>query len=463
VIDFDKNIHAYSGHSEREAFEGKNLIVAILDEISAFALESNTGNASADTAHATYEMYKASVVSRYAQYGKVVLLSWPRFYGDYIWQRYGGFDDPDKGIIGAIADNGKAKETLIKSHTFKLYEDLPDGTEGNEFTIEWEEDIILRYSMPGVFAMRRPSWEVNPTKDIDIDYKNSFYVNAADALSRFACMPNDNTDDTFFKNKELIETSFITQNGVDSDGVFHVNFKPKPDKQYYVHVDLSKVHDRCAVALAHVEKWVAMSGDKFGDLYPMVRVDAVRGWKPSKEQPMDYKAVTDYILSLQRRGFNIKLVTFDRWNSHDTMNFLESKGMETDLLSVGTEHYDDFLSVMYDDRLQGPKIPELVKELRELRKFYKGTKIVVDHPRSGFKDLSDAVCGSIFNAIAHTPKQTNREVEVISYKTVAKRQRQEEAMQQSEDGVIRPPKRRPMPADLERELHENTISSMKLL
>ena len=31
VMDFDKNVHVYSGHSEREAFEGKNLIMAILD------------------------------------------------------------------------------------------------------------------------------------------------------------------------------------------------------------------------------------------------------------------------------------------------------------------------------------------------------------------------------------------------------------------------------------------------
>jgi len=39
-IKFNKNVTVYSGHSEREAFEGYNVLVAVLDEISGFALES---------------------------------------------------------------------------------------------------------------------------------------------------------------------------------------------------------------------------------------------------------------------------------------------------------------------------------------------------------------------------------------------------------------------------------------
>ena len=51
---------------------------------------------------------------------------------------------------------------------------------------------------------------------------------------------------------------------------------------------------------------------------------------------MDYAEVIGFILALRRRGFHIKLVTFDRWNSVDTMNTLTSKGIETDRLSVDT-------------------------------------------------------------------------------------------------------------------------------
>lgn len=453
VIEFSKNITVYSGHSQREAFEGLNLLVAILDEISGFALESNTGNDLADTADATYNMYRASVDSRFSL-GKVILLSFPRFRGDYIQQRYGPeFNDSNKGIIGAVAE----KEVILRTHTFKIREELPDGTEGNEFTIEWEEDHITRYSFPGLFALRRPTWEVNPTKSIE-DFKRAFMTNKADALGRYACIPSDSTDDTFIKNKQALEESFITQNGVDNHGVFALNFQPKEDKEYYIHVDLSKVHDRCAVALAHVEKWVTHGEGRLTDLYPVVRVDAVRWWKPSKDQPMDYREVQNYIISLKRKGFNIKVVSFDRWQSLDVMNFLETHHMNTETLSVANKHYDDFLSVLYDERLVGPKIPELVTELRELRYI----KDKIDHPRTGYKDLSDAVCGAIWNSINYTTKPQNREIEIISYKSLMKKSQEEETKQSQSDAIIRAPKRA-MPEELRRELNTISIESIRLI
>lgn len=452
VIDFDKNVHAYSGHSEREAFEGKNLIVAILDEISAFALESNTGNEQADTADATYNMYSDSVTSRYAEFGKVVLLSFPRFYGDYIMQRYGPeFNDEDKGMIGAVAE----KEVILRTHTFKLNEDLPDGTEGNEFSIEWEEDHITRYAFDKVFALRRPSWEVNPTKNIDM-YKRAFYSNKANALGKFACMPSDNDETSFIKNKDAIEEAFVSMNGVDERGNFAPNFLPRQDVDYYVHVDLSKVHDRCAVALAHVEKWVTHHEGRLTDLYPVVKVDAVRWWKPSKLEPMDYRKVQDYILDLRNRGFKLKLVTFDRWNSHDTMNFLESRHIPTDMLSVANKHYDDLLSVLYDERLVGPKIPELIDELKQLRYI----KDKIDHPRTGYKDLSDAICGAIFNAVSLTTKPQATEVEIMTYSKLKKMLREEQASQQA---PIEPPKRSKMPEDLKKELSSISLSEIKII
>ena len=440
-IEFEKSVRAFSGHSEREAFEGLNLFLAVLDEISAFALESNTGNAQANTADATYKMYRASVDSRFPDYGKVLLLSFPRFEKDYIQLRYEGDPEADPPVIGAVAE----KEVVKRQHTFKINPDLPDGIEGNEFEIEWDEDHIIRYNSPRVWALRRPTWEVNPTVSLDSPAMvRQFLENKADALGRFACMPSDNVDTAFFKNKEAIVDAFVAQNGVDNRGVFLDSFRPKPDTKYFMHVDLSKVHDRCAVAMAHVEKWVTIEvGEHYSESLPVVHVDAVRWWKPSHDQPMNYKEVTDYILSVKRRGFDIKLVTFDRWNSNDTMNFLGDYHIETELLSVANKHYDDFLNVMYDNRLVGPKIPELLEELRMLRYI----KDKIDHPRAGYKDLSDAVAGAIFNAITNTAKPYDQEVEVQTYKSWNKEHHREEVRKNMEDGVIRPPKRE-MPPDL---------------
>lgn len=447
TIEFDKSVTVYSGHSEREAFEGLNLIFAVLDEISGFALESNTGNDRADTADATYKMYRNSVDSRYPDFGKVVMLSWVRFAGDYISQRYGGYDDLEKGIIGAVAE----KNVIIRRHTFKLDEELPDGIEGNEFTIEWEEDHILRYSFPGLYALKRPSWEVNPTKKIE-DYKRAFYTDPADALARFACTPTTKTDTAFFKDKDSIRRSFVQTNGVDNEGVFYSGFTPG-NHEYYIHVDLSKVHDRCAISMAHVDKWVAPENAMYGEYMPLVVVDAIRWWKPSKNEPMDYKAVVNFILALKRRGFNIKLVTFDNWNSIDTRNTLEKHHVETDTLAVGNQHYDDFLSIMYDDRLRGPALAELIDELDQLQ-YIKGK---VDHPRAGYKDLSDATCGAIWNAVNRTTKKAHQAVEPVTLSSIKKEMRAERGNPRN---IINPP---PMPEDLRNELSAVTRATFKII
>lgn len=441
-INFDKNINVISGHSESESLEGYNVIMVVLDEISGFALESATGNERAKTAKFIYEMHRGSVDSRFEDVGKVVLLSFPRFKNDFISQKY------DEAIL--------EKEVIVRKHTFKYDNDLPDGIEENELTIEWEEDHITRYKTPGYFALKRPTWDVNPIKTLE-GQKRSFLTNTADAMGRFACQPSDNGEDSFIKNKKAIEEAFVSQNGVDNNGFFAPNFQPSGDVEYYLHVDLSKVHDRCAVAMAHVDKWVTHAEGSLTDTYPVVRIDAVRWWKPSKLEPMDYKKVTDYIIQLKRRGFNIKLVTFDRWNSHDTMNYLEDHHIPTDMLSVANKHYDDFLSVLYDQRLVGPKIPELIEELRELRYI----KDKIDHPRSGYKDLSDAVCGAIFNAVSWTLKPQNRSVEVVSLKSLKRQQREQEA--NNSDGVISPPAKRPMPAEFLEELPNISTEAIRLI
>jgi hypothetical protein len=429
-FEFDKNVNVYSGHSEREAWEGYNVLYVVLDEIAGFALDSTSGNEQAKTAQAVYDMYRASVTSRFPDYGKLVLLSFPRFKGDFIQQRY------DKVIA--------EKETIIRSHTFKLDPDLPDGTEGNEFTIEWEEDHIIRYETPGVFALKRPSWEVNPTKKIE-DYMIDFFDNPLDSGGRYACMPPDAID-AFFKDRQKVELAFRSSNGTDLSGVFYDGFLPQADKQYFLHVDLARVHDHAAVAMAHVEKWETRKiGAHQTEPAPVVVVDAIRYWTPSKTKNVDFTEIREYILSLKRRGFNLKLTTFDRWESADTIDYLRSMGLRSERLSVAKKHYEDFAMVVAEERLSGPHVELLIEELLQLR-IMKNDK--VDHPRKGSKDLADAVCGAIYNAIAHTPRNANEVIEVKTLQDINQEIERNRIQEQESAGVIKSPKRK-MPTELE--------------
>jgi len=398
-IEFNKGITVYSGHSERESHEGLNLFIAILDEISGFA-ENLSNPEMGKTPENIYKAFRGTVDSRFPDYGKVILLSFPRFRDDFISKKYNE----------AVAD----KEVVSRSHEFIVNPELPEDTKGNKFTIEWEEDHITQYRLPRVFALKRPTWEVNPTRSIE-DFKVAFFTDPLDARMRFLCDPSIATD-AFFRNKQRLEECMSISNPVDDVRRIDESWKPKQDMIYYVHADLAQQVDKCAVALAHVERWVKVQvTDAFEQIVPIVVVDLIAWWEPRKEGPVDLSDVKNWILALRRKGVNLGQVTFDRWNSFDIQKELQSVGVKTDTLSVLKPQYEDLAMLVYEDRVVLPHIELLLNELTEL-KVVNDRK--VDHPRKGSKDLADAMCGAVYNAISLTPRDVEQEIDIHTWAQV---------------------------------------------
>lgn len=399
VIEFTKSVTVYSGHSERESHEGLNLILAVLDEISGFSLESAGGNDLAKTSDNIYKAYRGSVDSRFPQFGKLILLSFPRYEGDFITKHYNRM----------IAE----KETVIRSHRFILNDTLPADDPNNVLDIEWEEDHIRAYFMPNVYAVRRPTWEVNPTISIE-DLKGAFYSNTEDALMRFACMPSKTADDAFFRQRDKVQAMMRTINPINLDTKqIDASFKPDPTKRYFVHADLAQTSDKCAISIAHVEKWVKNSfimGVEYTS--PFVIVDAIVWWEPRREGIVDLGEVKQWIINLRNLGFNIGMATFDRWNSVDIQKGLQDVGIKTETLSVAKKHYDDLAMLVYEERIITPNIELLLDELTHLKVMPNGK---IDHPRKKSKDLSDALCGSVVSAIANTLRDYNKVIEVHTW------------------------------------------------
>jgi hypothetical protein len=402
-IEFDRAITVYSGHSEREGHEGLNLILAILDEISGFAQDSASGNENAKTGDAIYKAFRASVDSRFPDFGKVILLSFPRYPGDFISKRY---DE-------VVAE----KDVHQRSHTFVINEELPHDSLDNQFTVEWTEDHIISYKYPGIYAIKRPTWDANPTRKIE-DFKIAFMTDNADAMQRFACMPSFSSD-AFFKDKSVLERAMSLHNPIDQFKRVEPVWQPQEGVRYYVHADLAQKHDKCAVAIAHVDKWVQVrTFNDYTQIHPFIIVDAIVWWEPRKEGPVNLSEVKDWIVDLRRQGFSLGLVTFDRWQSFDIQQELQSVGIKTDTLSVGKKHYEDLAMLYYENRVVMPHIDILLQEMSELR-IVSDKK--VDHPRKGSKDLSDAVTGAVYNAIAHSPRNANQEIEIHDWKSINKK------------------------------------------
>jgi hypothetical protein len=417
-IEFDEAITVYSGHSERESHEGLNLLMAVLDEISGFASEVGTGNEQGKTADNIYKAFSGTVDSRFPDLGKIVLLSFPRYQGDFISKRY-------EDVI-------LEKEVIERRHTYIINPDLPHEDAGNQLEIVWEEDNIISYKVPKVLAIKRPTWEVNPTRSIE-DFKMAFFKDMGDAMMRFLCTPTYSSD-AFFKQKDKLERCMTLRNPVDNFRRFDEAFTPDPDKVYYIHADLAQKHDKCAVAIAHVDKWVNIQVIKdYQQVAPVVIVDAVAWWEPRAEGPVNLSEVKQWIINLRRQGFNIGLVSFDRWQSYDIQQELKAVGIRTDTVSVGKKHYEDLAMMIYEERVAMPMIPLLLDEMSEL-KIMKNNK--VDHPRKKSKDLADAVCGAVFGAISHTTKDNNLEIDVHTWSSASRLAEKQSRMVELEDREI---------------------------
>jgi len=428
-IEFDKTITVYSGNSQGEATEGYNVLLAVLDEIDGFDEGgSQEGN---PLANKMYNTLSGTVSSRFDDVGKVLILSWPRSNEGFIMTKYNE----------CIAE----KEMVEYQHTFKLNVDLEDGIPENEYSITWTEDEIISYKFSEVWAMRRPTWKVNPTKTID-SFKRDFYKNASDSLGRFACNPADGVEGGWFPSKEKIDLAFSIGNGLtDVTGDVDITLKPDPEKEYYIHVDLARVQDNCGWAMGHVESWQSTVFDNAGEMHPYVIIDMVKYWKPDRNRPVDFSDVRDFTIKVKKAGFNIKLVTFDRWNSDQTIKHLNDVGIKAEKLSVGRDQYTDLATLMGEHRIKGPDVLLLRKELKKLVVLPNGN---VDHTNKSSKDLSDAVCGAAYNAATLTPRIGT--IGTFTHSDFIKERREALELaarnQQENDNVIRAP--RAMPQDV---------------
>ena len=162
-----------------------------------------------------------------------------------------------------------------------------------------------------------------------------------------------------------------------------------------------------------MEKWVEVqSFNDYTQVVPFVVVDAIAWWEPKREGPVDLSEVKNWIINLKRNGFNLGMVTFDRWQSFDIQQELKQVSITTETLSVAKKHYEDLAMLFYEERVAAPHIDILLDELLELRIMPNNR---VDHPRKKSKDLADAMCGSVYNAISKTRRESIGEVEIHTW------------------------------------------------
>lgn len=360
IFFFSRPVRCFSGHSESEGWEGYEVMTIILDEIAAFKtdVELKGETRSKGSASAIYNMSKLSVMSRFPEVGKVILLSFPRYKGDFIQQRY--FDSRNK----------------------------------NE---------------PKTWSIKAATWEVNPTIKRS-DLESEYIRNPIQAMARFECEP-PNMEDAYFRDPDLVRKAFnYRENPIDEDGSFKNWFNSTDGFTRFIHVDLALKRDRAALCMAHCAGFKEVKTMMGIETLPVINVDLIYSWEASVGNEINFASIRQMIIDLNRK-FNVGLVTFDRWQSIEMIQSLRNQGINADFHSVKKSDYDTLMSTIYDTRLRGYWNELLVEEELLKLKLYGNNKI--DHPTTGSKDLADALAGAVFNSISHIAMDSEVEIEIL--------------------------------------------------
>lgn len=323
--------------------------------------QKSGGGAQRLSASGIYDMSKNSVVSRFADIGKTILLSFPRFQGDFICQRY--------------------EET--------------------------END-------PNVLRIKAPTWIMNPYVTRE-SLEPQFVRNPIQAKMRFGCEPPEMID-AFFRDPAQVRRCFrgdwelknkgeLTEKVVyheipdlfpiNDDGTIKPWFKAEDDHTRYIHVDLGLKRDRAAICMVHSPgvRNIEVEEGVFEKL-PVVKMDLIHFWEASEGKEIDFQNIREFIKLLARK-FPVGLVTYDRWQSVDTIQILKKRGINCDTHSVKRNDYDTLSTAFYDGRFSGYFHKILVEdELLKLQVLDNGK---VDHPEGMHDDLAQALASAVWN------------------------------------------------------------------
>ena len=347
LINFPKNIRLISGNSENESWQGYTPILILLDEIDAFKSEQELRKSSglrSEGAEGIYKTAKSLIQSRFPGIGRVVSLSWPRFKGSFIQRRF---------------EAGKLEERTFVACN-------PDGS---------------------AFS----TWDFNPSKKKE-DFKDFYDNDPILAKARFECDP-PYARDAFIRDPIPVLRCFDAD--IDEKGdMVHSGMKDiryetdlREGVYYYVHVDLGLRHSNAALAIAHKDR----NGDS-------VVLDLIKTWEPQPDKDVDFRSIENFLLDLRDNGIKLASVTYDKYQSINSLQTLQNRGVPAKYKSVTRtkEAYDTLKDLIYQEKLDAYFYPEAVEEILGLDIVY-GERV---DARPGMKkDRADAVAGAIHGVL----------------------------------------------------------------
>lgn len=183
------------------------------------------------------------------------------------------------------------------------------------------------------------------------------------------------------------------------------NYRSRPR---FVHGDLSLTTDATGVAMGFVLDYTSVErrneeGKLFVMKAPIIVIEFMLRVVPPRGGEIEIASIRSLIYELRSYGYGIRYVSFDQFQSADSMQQLKRSGIESGHLSADTDPmvYGSLKDALYEDRLIMYDYPIVGEELLKLEKNEKTGR--VDHPPRGSKDVSDAVAGVCYHCVSRQP------------------------------------------------------------
>ena len=411
----NKRIRILARSADDSSLLGLNIIAAVIDEANFY------GGVGARRVNTIYNMIALRMHSRYLDKisfpGKLFLISSAAYVHSFVEKKIEELKDDDKTFIRRYSI-WEVKEGYYSDEKFpvfvgtltlppkvlsefevefyqKNYEHHPPvGPKviwvPVDFKKDFEQDIYmaLRDIAGYSIASSNPFWQGDISKIYEcvVDEKNPL-------PGRYVLRHPFSSEVYEYGRDFYIEPEKVCRLNESGQWVPIVN----PNAARFVHVDLGVKSDACGIAMGHVAYY-----DE-GKLYysPVIYIDFMLRIVPPRDGEILIEDVQNLILKFYDLGFNIVKITFDKFQSLESLQRFKRLNIEASWLSVETiDKYKLLKDLIYSRRIRFYFYEPFITEFLNLT--YDGNYVV--HPPKGSKDVSDAVCGVVNSIYIYAEK-----------------------------------------------------------
>src|SRR5690606_25525558 len=266
--------------------------------------------------------------------------------------------------------------------------------------------------------------------------------NPENFIRDIACYPRTGIQPFIRRRKKIKQAEKDYPNPFNPESLtFDPGYECKDNFPRYMHIDLAKNKDAVGISMCHVPRFVERNiieektKRPIKIMAPVIRFDFWGRIKVDKGQEIVLSDIREIIYFLSGVHFWFNLITFDRFQSLDSIQILRAYGYVVGNLSIdrttsvleverkrkgetlnplgytkrSTEGQYNYAMValkdtMYDDRLEVPKLNTKYYEKDYIRVECEQAQEIrgkIDHPSTGTIDVMQSMAGSTVEAVVN--------------------------------------------------------------